>query len=278
MSGPAERSTGDGIGEVRARLLAGLPVAAARLDGRAGRALEVARTAGAPAVPALDAAASARAGDVSRRQLVTAATAQARAVLVGMAAIPVLAIPALGGVLGRPLWPFYLTSAGAVVGLVGLSLAAVGILSGRWLVRRTQRTGPAHDEVADLVAVALSGGVPPAPALRLVARYVPSCADPLRRAATAFELGRPHEPDGELGAIVGALRLSARYGTPAAPALRQLADDLRAEELARVRAATQRLPAQLAFPTALCHLPATLLLVGAPLLAAGLEAATAGAT
>jgi hypothetical protein len=49
--------------------------------------------------------------------------------------------------------------------------------------------------------------------------------------------------------------------------------DLRADDLARVLAAAERLPAQLTFPTALCLLPATLLLVGAPIVHAGLAAA-----
>ncbi|MEY3020174.1 MAG: hypothetical protein RLZZ272_1158, partial [Actinomycetota bacterium] len=57
--------------------------------------------------------------------------------------------------------------------------------------------------------------------------------------------------------------------SPAAP-LRRLASDLRAEELARVLAAAERLPAQLTFPTTLLLLPATVLLVGAPIVRAGL--------
>lgn len=266
------------VAEVRARLLAGLPVRPHGLDGRAGRALELAQEAGAPAVPALDAAASAVAAETTRARLLAAATAQARAVFLGMAAIPVLALPTLGGVLGRSLWPFYLTTAGAVVGTLGAGLVALGLAVGRLLVRRAGRTGPGHDEVADLTAVAVTGGVPASTALRLVAEHLPSDAALLRRAAAGLELGRPSDVPGDLGRIMATLDLSTRYGTPAAPALRRLADDLRADELARIRAAAERLPAQLAFPTALCHLPATLLLVGAPLLATGVAAAGAAGT
>lgn len=262
--------------EVRARLVAGLPVRTGAITGRAARALAVANTTGAPAVPALDAAAAARAVATTRDRVLAAATAQARAVFLGMAAIPVLALPALGGVLGRSLWPFYLTPAGLVVGAAGLGLIGLGLAVGWLLVRRVRRTGPPHDEVADLVATALGGGVPPAPALRLVAEQVPAAADPLRRAAAGLELGRLPDVPGDLGRILTALRLSTTYGTPVAPTLRRVAEDLRADELARVRAAAERLPAQLAFPTALCHLPATLLLVGAPLLATGLDAAAGG--
>lgn len=272
------RAADERLAEVRARLLAGLPVRPYGLEGRAGRALELAQEAGAPAVPALDAAASAVAAETTRDRLLAAATAQARAVFLGMAAIPVLALPALGGVLGRPLWTFYLTPAGAVVGIVGVGLVALGLAVGRLLVRRAGRTGPGHDEVADLAAVALTGGVPASAALRLVAEHLPSDAALLRRAAAGLELGRAADVPGDLGRIMATLDLSTRYGTPAAPALRRLADDLRADGLARVRAAAERLPAQLAFPTALCHLPATLLLVGAPLLATGLAVAGAGGT
>lgn len=266
------------VQEVRARLLAGLPVRTEGVGGTAARALAVAAAAGAPAVPALDAALAAGATAVARVRLIAAATAQARAVLLGMAAIPALALPVLGGILDRPLWPFYLSQPGATVGLAGLGLIGVGVATGRLLVRRADRPDPGYDEVADLLATALSGGVPPAPALRLVAEHLPRLADPLRRAASSHELGRRPDPAGDLGRILMVVRLSATYGTPAAPALRRLADDLRADRLAHVRAAAQRLPAHLAFPTALCYLPATLLLVGAPLLATGLDAAAAGGT
>lgn len=278
MTRRGDRTSDRRLAEIRARLLAGLPVSAHGVEGRAGRALALAQAAGAPAVPALDAAASAAGAETSRARLLEAASAQARAVFLGMAAIPVLALPALGSVLGRPLWPFYLTPAGVAVGLVGGGLVALGLAVGRLLVRRAGRTGPGHDEVADLVAVALAGGVPAVSALRLVAEHRPSDAALLRRAAAGLELGRPSDVPGDLGRVMATLDLSTRYGTPAAPALRRVADDLRADELARVRAAAERLPAQLAFPTALCHLPGTLLLVGAPLLATGLAAAGAGGT
>lgn len=265
---------------VRARLLAGLPVEPVGLGDRADRALQVAQAVGAPAVPAIDAAAAARSHDRSRRHLLDAATAQARAVTRGMAAIPILALPALGAVLGQPLWPFYLTPAGTVIGLLGGALIGVGVLISRALEHRAGRCDGVDDEVADLVATALAGGVPPAMALRVVADRMPETAGALRRAASALDLGRcvDGELEGALGRIVRTVQTANTYGTPAAPALRRLADDLRADELARARAAAERLPAHLAFPTALCHLPATLLLVGAPLLATGLEAAagTAG--
>ena len=69
------------------------------------------------------------------------------------------------------------------------------------------------------------------------------------------------------------LRAATDVGAPVAPALRRLAGELRADERARVLAAAERLPAQLTFPTALALLPATLLLVGAPIVQVGLRQA-----
>jgi hypothetical protein len=61
-------------------------------------------------------------------------------------------------------------------------------------------------------------------------------------------------------------------GAPVGPVLRRLARDLRADELARVLAAAERLPAQLTVPATLLLLPASVLLIAAPLLDAGLRA------
>ncbi len=98
-----------------------------------------------------------------------------------------------------------------------------------------------------------------------------------RRAASSSSDGRaprrrPAPSDGLLR-LVAVLTTADEVGAPIAPTLRRLARDLRADELARVLAAAERLPAQLTFPTALCLLPATVLLVGAPIVHAGLASA-----
>ena len=69
------------------------------------------------------------------------------------------------------------------------------------------------------------------------------------------------------------LAAAERVGAPVAPSVRHLARELRADDLARVLAAAERLPAQPTFPTALCLLPATVLLIGAPIVQTGLSAA-----
>jgi len=82
--------------------------------------------------------------------------------------------------------------------------------------------------------------------------------------------GAPSDPLHRLAVLLAA---AERVGAPVAPSVRHLARELRADDLARVLAAAERLPAQLTFPTALCLLPATVLLIGAPIVQTGLSAA-----
>ncbi len=83
-------------------------------------------------------------------------------------------------------------------------------------------------------------------------------------------VGAPADPLHRLAVLLAA---AERMGAPVAPSVRHLARELRADDLARVLAAAERLPAQLTFPTALCLLPATVLLIGAPIVQTGLSAA-----
>ena len=61
-------------------------------------------------------------------------------------------------------------------------------------------------------------------------------------------------------------------GGPLGPALRSLAAHVRADRGAARHQQAMRLPARLTFPTALCLLPATVLAIGAPIVASGLSA------
>jgi len=155
------------------------------------------------------------------------------------------------------------------------------------------------DEAADLIATALAAGTSGPEALRVTADRLPALAPRLRRLAFGLELGlevglevdqvsevggrsaaraprrtapapvRPRDPFRRLASLLAA---AERTGAPVADSVRHLARDLRADDLARVLAAAERLPAQLTFPTALCLLPATVLLIGAPIVHAGLAA------
>lgn len=174
-----------------------------------------------------------------------------------------------------------LVAGGAIVAavLVGPVVApAAALLLAAGLRRRLGTGRPSSvgaDEPIDLVATALTGSIGIAEALRVSAEHAAGHAGALRRLALDLELGAGGgsidgtEP--EALARLRALLVTAEDvgASPAAP-LRRLASDLRAEELARVLAAAERLPAQLTFPTTLLLLPATVLLVGAPIVRAGL--------
>lgn len=162
-----------------------------------------------------------------------------------------------GAVIGVGVGP----TAGVVAGVVALGLRRPA----------AERADPALDEVADLVATALTGGISTSGALRLVGRVGVGDGGALDRLALAADLGRADEvAAGPLAPLARVLAATRRWGAPAAASLRALASDLRAERLADALAAAERLPAQLTVPTALCLLPASVLLLGAPLVADGL--------
>jgi Flp pilus assembly protein TadB len=164
-----------------------------------------------------------------------------------------------------------------------VGLAVEHLVSSR---RATAAVPPGVDEVADLVATALAAGVSGAEALRLTAERLPEHAIRLRRLAFGLELGmgadelQPTTSAGQargtatvdpLHRLAALLATAERTGAPVAVSLRHLAAQCRADDLARVLAAAERLPAQLTFPTALCLLPATVLLIGAPIVQTGVE-------
>lgn len=271
---------------IRLQLLAGAPPGdLAALPPRVRRGATLARTLGAPLLPAVDAAAEAEDDAARARRAVAVSTAQARTVARGLTFAPVLLVPTIGRLAGVDAFGFYGSSTGRAVLLIGGGLLLAGGLLARALIERAARPSSDADveELVELVAVALAGGMGTAASLRAVAEVLPARAARLRRAALDVDLGiaRPSGPDarrrsdvrGEAGAfdrMSDVLATAGVLGAPAAPTLRRLARDLRASELARVMAAAERLPAQLTVPTTLLLLPATLLLVAAPLVAAGL--------
>jgi Flp pilus assembly protein TadB len=324
---PRRRDDGHATDLLRLRAAAGVDLGdPTALPPRARRAVLVAADVGAPLLEALEGAANADEDARRAARAVAVASAQTRAVAGGLLLAPFVLVPGLGRLVGADLLGFYATTAGAIVGLVGLALLAAGAGFVAALVRRVARPAapgtararrwvgvtvlglalwwavhpaaavvPAAvawwrrhasderlpsagvDEVADLTATALTGGIAPGAALRVAADQLPAHAPALHRLALDLELGLPaaDDPTGcpGLARLRAVLTTAADVGAAAAPALRRLARDLRADDLARVLAAAERLPAQLTFPTALCLLPATLLLVGAPMVHAGLAAA-----
>lgn len=282
---------------VRLRLAAGAPlVGDDDLSSRVRRALAVARDVGAPLLPALDAAAAAEDDAVRAVRAVAVATAQARTVAAGLVLAPVLLVPVIGRLAGADVVAFYTGGLGRAILAVGCVLLVAGGLVARLLVGRAARAGASGpdaglEEAVELVATALGGGAGPAAALRAVAERADGALAPhaplLRTLALELDLGLDPGAAGRPGAAVtrgvaaasdgaGRLRaslgLAAEVGAPVVPVLRRLARDLRADELARVLAAAERLPAQLTVPSTLLLLPASVLLIAAPLLDAGLRA------
>jgi hypothetical protein len=280
---------------VRLHLEAGVPLDhGLRLTPRVQRAVSVARLVGSPLLVAIEAAASAE-EDASRAvRAVAVATAQSRTVALGLVLAPVLLVPAIGRLAGADVVSFYLSPAGRGVLMVGLALLAAGAVLARGLVARVGRphADAALEEAVELTATAIAGGSGTASALRIVAAVLPAQGERLRRLALDLDLGTitlgptrsvasspvgpravrsvREEPEA-LARLRGVIVTAAEVGAPSAGALARLARDLRAAELARVLAAAERLPAQLTFPTTLLLLPATVLLIAAPLLDAGLR-------
>lgn len=282
------------------RLRAAAGAAPPRVDGlppRAARALAVAVAAGAPLVPALDAAEEGVRRHADRRRAVGVATAQSRTVIAGLLGAPILLLPALAGILDLDVAGFYATPAGLVVAGVTAGLLTAGLIWVRWLLARVGRalrpqpTGAAvgwwahrrrpprspsggMDEVVDLTATAMSGGLGAAAALRIVADHREDLGPGLRRLAVAIDLNRTRDDlPADIERLGRLLVDAAHLGAPSVPALRDLARRLREDAHARALAEAGRLPVRLTFPAALCLLPASLLVVGAPLVASGLAAA-----
>jgi len=262
---------------VRLHLLAGASIGPdLRLSPRVRRAVDVATEVGAPLSAVVDAAAEAEDDEARAVRAVAVSSAQARTVARGLTLAPVALVPVIGRLAGVDVVAFYREGVGRLILLVGLLVLAAGALLARLIIARAARRDRDADleEVAALIAAALSGGSGTAAALRAVADVIPQHGRTLRQLALDLDLGirRPSGP-AEPAALVRlreTLVTAADVGAPAAPTLQHLARDLRAVELARLMAAAERLPAQLTVPTTLLLLPVTLLLVGAPLVAAGL--------
>ena len=159
-------STTDGV---RLRLLAGAPVGdVAGLPPRVRRGLHLARTVGAPLLPAVDAAADAEDDELRARRAVQVSTAQARTVARGLTLAPLVLVPVIGRLAGVAVLPFYLSGTGRGVLIAGVALLALGGGSARALIVRAARPTQEADleEVVELVAVALTGGSGTAAALR----------------------------------------------------------------------------------------------------------------
>lgn len=252
---------GDAVAaSVRAALADGRPVAETlRAEDAAWRhiasAWHVAETVGAPLAVSLRGFASALRDAQQSSDDVRVALAEPVATARLVAWLPLVSV-GLAAVLG-------FDPVGALAHPAGIACLVAGIclmlVARRWTTRLTasaQPPGELPGVRAELVAVALSGGVSVERALRVVADAGGGDPDP----ATAEVLG-----------------LSLRAGAPAVELLRASAADLRhtARTEGRLRAA--RLGSRLLLPMGVCTLPAFLLLGVAPMLLSVLTGAAVSA-
>lgn len=235
---------------VVARIDAGQDVAAAITAAGAGwedvaAAWAIAQTVGAPLADSLRGIASALQDAAQTRDEVRVALAEPAGTARLMSWMPLVAV-ALGASLG------FDTLHAVFADPVGLVCAAAGIglivAARRWnaaLVQRADPDGGVPGMTADLMAIALSGGVDRARAEAIVARTGGGAVD---------------------ADTVGILTLSQTAGVPAAELLRASAALARhrARTDGRLRAA--RLSSRLLVPLGVCTLPAFLLLGVAPML------------
>lgn len=218
-------------------------------------AWHVAETVGAPLASSLRGFAAALRDAQQSRDDVRVALAEPAATARLVAWLPLVSL-ALAAALGFDL-------AGALAHPVGVACLVAGVtlmlVARRWTARLATRARPADAPPgvqAELVAIALSGGVSVDRALHVVAEAGGGAADAATR---------------------GVLDLSQRAGAPAVELLRATAADLRhaARTEGRLRAA--RLGARLLLPLGVCTLPAFLLLGVAPMLLSVLAGTSIGA-
>jgi Flp pilus assembly protein TadB len=268
---------------IRMEVAAGqMPSGLDGLPADAAAALDAAIEAGAPLLDVLDGVTAGLRAERELAHAVGAAAAPARLVAIALTVLPIAAIPVLGAMTGTDPLAFYTTPGGSLVALFGGAFWLAGVAATAAIIRSAARldtrsrgrtVDPSLAAACDVVAAGLAAGLGPPAALRLAAERLGAVRQDLLRLAMHLDLDRTPDvaavrPLGDL------LHRASRIGGPVVPALRDLAAQLRADRLAAAMADVQRLPTRLTFPAALCLLPATLLLVGAPIVAEGLGAVT----
>lgn len=236
------------------------------------RALALAEHTGAPALPVLDRVREAQRGEEDLARLLDIRTVQARGTARVLAGLPLA-----GWLLLAVLDPGSLAFFTRPAGWVCAGLAALCGLLARWWTRRilARAAGAGLDpssmaEVLDLYAAALDSGLEPGGAAAAVADLAaPPFGPALRAAARRLAQGWDVEQAfaaGPLAELGGVLAPSVRWGTPAAPGVRELAAHLRAGRRAAAEAAAERAQLLLVFPTTLLTVPSFVLATVPPLL------------
>jgi len=164
-----------------------------------------------------------------------------------------------------------------VVSVAGGWLALAGVAATLFVLLQARKrpTEPVmlHDlaAAADVLVVAVTAGQSLPHALEGAAQIVPSVARQLRQIGFALACGvEPQMGAGTLGQFATIAWHAHHNGAQAAHVFRQFSAQIRADERAVLLARTSRLPARLTVPTTLFFLPATVLVMIAPVVAHGL--------
>lgn len=194
--------------------------------------------------------------------------------------------PPIGITAARTVWAVSALAGGAVWlllgGVVGAALGTVVALVLPAVIARLEPARVRRERlelirsaplVADLLAAALTAGVPTEHAVPVVARAIGGLAgEALMGVHRRAQLGEPvdcawarlaHTPG--LGAVARAVARSSRTGAPLAGLLAQGAEDLRAEASAAALAEVRSTAVRAVLPLGLCLLPAFALLGIAPI-------------
>lgn len=131
-------------------------------------ALFIAERSGAPPASAMERIAQSLAAIESAAERRSVLLTGPRATITLVSALPLLAV-AFGALLGFDPFAVLLGPAGAVVLPTGFTLLAAGVAWASALVRRIERSQQIAGVEPELAWIALQGGGPPGPALRLVA-------------------------------------------------------------------------------------------------------------
>lgn len=224
-------------------------------------ALLVAERSGAPQAAAMErigrSLAAIDAAAERRRVLLTGP--RATIVLVGL--LPILAAM-LGALLGFDPFGVLLGAAGVFLVPAGVGLLAAGVAWAAALVRRVERSQRIVGVELELLWIALRGGGPPGPALRLVSDAA---------SLVSAEWVRVNELGAE-GPARRTLAAASATGVEAGPLLLSEAADARERSLRSLERAAERLGVTILLPIGTCVLPAFVVLGVLPVLIAMLGA------
>lgn len=183
---------------------------------------------------------------------------------------------------GVPLLLMTVTFPPAVLAVLPVALAASRVpdfVMARRARRRLRQISIRVPELAELLVATTGAGLSPPVALRRSAEILAGpLGEEVRGAVRRLDLGVPWRValedlverigDASLHRLVRAMARSQRLGTPLAPTLHNVAEDMRSQRQAEAEELARRAPVKMLFPLVFLILPAFLLLTVGPVLLA----------